>query len=83
MVINWYGYHGLNQGKLFKTFADWGYSVYTFDRRGIGCSEGTSGDIKTSDLLDDNWAFCDMVMKYRNMPEKMPKFILGYTLGAL
>ena len=57
-----YGEYCLNYGYFFKPFVDSGISVFAFDKRGFGKSEGPRGEIKDH-LLDDNWRFIELVME--------------------
>lgn len=63
-----------------KKLNDFGYSVYRYDHRGHGLSDGRRGFIKKADdLFEDANTFVDLV-KLEN-PNK-PIFMLGYSLGG-
>lgn len=63
-----------------KKLNSFGYSVYRYDHRGHGLSDGRRGYIKkTSDLFEDANAFVDLV---RSENLETPIFMLGHSLGG-
>jgi alpha-beta hydrolase superfamily lysophospholipase len=76
-----YGDYCQNYGYFFQKFAEQGMSVYAFDRRGFGLSEGPKGDLGNH-LIDDHWAFMDAVGRDRYLGSA-PKFLFGYDFGGL
>lgn len=63
-----------------KKLNDFGYSVYRYDLRGHGLSDGRRGYIKhTNDLFEDANTFVDLV---RAENPGLPVFMLGHSIGG-
>lgn len=63
-----------------RKFNDFGYSVYRYDHRGHGLSDGRRGYIKhTDDLFNDVNTFVDFV---KSENPNIPIFMLGHSLGG-
>lgn len=75
--------HGEHSGR-YAHVADWfvprGYSVYAFDLRGHGRSQGERGALKDfGEYREDVRAFLDLVQE----AEPAPVFLAGHSLGGL
>ena len=75
--------HGEHSGR-YAHVADWfvprGYSVYAFDLRGHGRSQGKRGALKDfGEYREDVRAFLDLVQE----AEPAPVFLAGHSLGGL
>ena len=75
--------HGEHSGR-YSNVADWfvprGYTVYSFDLRGHGHSQGTRGALDDfSEFREDVRAFLGLVRE----AEQAPIFLAGHSLGGL
>ena len=75
--------HGEHSGR-YENVVDWfvprGYSVYAFDLRGHGHSQGTRGALNDfGEFREDVRAFLALVRE----AEKAPIFLAGHSLGGL
>jgi alpha-beta hydrolase superfamily lysophospholipase len=75
--------HGEHSGR-YENVADWfvprGYTVYAFDLRGHGHSQGTRGALDDfGEFREDVRAFLGLVRE----AEQVPNFLVGHSLGGL
>ncbi|MGD8902083.1 MAG: lysophospholipase [Anaerolineae bacterium] len=75
--------HGEHSGR-YENVVDWfvprGYTVYAFDLRGHGHSQGTRGALDDfGEFREDLHAFLDLVRE----AEQAPIFLAGHSLGGL
>ncbi|MBK9737506.1 MAG: alpha/beta fold hydrolase [Saprospiraceae bacterium] len=75
--------HGLNEhceryAHVAKALNSIGVSVYTFDLRGHGRSEGARSFVKNIDEYRE-----DVENVYRSIPKNIPFFLLGHSMGGL
>jgi alpha-beta hydrolase superfamily lysophospholipase len=77
LIVHGLGEHCLRYAHVAKALNDAGASVYTFDLRGHGQSEGEQAYIKNmDDYLMDVEAACQAV------PKSLPFFIVGHSMGG-
>ena len=81
VLVHGFGDHAGRYGDLVRVLGSRGYSVFAWDLRGHGRSEGRRGDVDRFDVhledLDVVWAEAG-----RLLPETTP-FLYGHSMGAL
>jgi alpha-beta hydrolase superfamily lysophospholipase len=82
LLVHGLGEHSGRYGDFARHLAQNGFSVFSFDLRGHGVSEGTRGDTPAfSDFLDDLRAM-EGVMEGQLAMEG-PTYLMGHSLGGL
>lgn len=80
-VVHGLGEHIGRYERLAKKLCEWGWSVFGFDLRGHGMSEGSPGVLNQSDdLLHDLAAVLDTIRQYDSNQKLV---LLGHSLGGL
>lgn len=80
-ILHGYAEHGARYTHVAETFNAHGFSVYTVDLRGHGCSEGSRGHIhRFSEYHHDVDA---VVTRARARGGRAPLFVLGHSMGGL
>ena len=81
VLVHGFGDHAGRYGDLVRVLGSRGYSVFAWDLRGHGRSEGRRGDVDRFDVhledLDVVWAEAGRVL-----PKTTP-FLYGHSMGAL
>jgi alpha-beta hydrolase superfamily lysophospholipase len=79
-IVHGYGEHSGRYANVADWFVPRGYSVYAFDLRGHGRSQGKRGELKDfGQLREDVRAFLDLVHE----AEPAPVFLMGHSMGGL
>lgn len=82
LLVHGLGEHSGRYGAFSRHLAEAGISVFAFDLRGHGRSEGPRGDVGAfPHYLQDLLAMEEVVE--RESPEDRPRFLLGHSLGGL
>ena len=80
-VVHGLGEHIGRYERLAKKLCEWGWSVFGFDLRGHGMSEGSPGVlIQSDDLLHDLASVLDTIRQYDSNQKLI---LLGHSLGGL
>jgi len=79
-IVHGHGEHSGRYGNVADWFVPRGYSVYAFDLRGHGKSQGKRGALNDfGEYREDVRAFLDLVRQ----AQPVPIFLLGHSLGGL
>ncbi len=79
-IVHGHGEHSGRYGNVADWFVPRGYSVYAFDLRGHGHSQGKRGELNDfGEWREDVRAFLDLVRE----TERAPIFLAGHSLGGL
>ncbi len=79
-IVHGHGEHSGRYGNVADWFVQRGYSVYAFDLRGHGKSQGKRGALNDfGEYREDVRAFLDLVQQ----AQPVPIFLLGHSLGGL
>lgn len=78
LLVHGYGEHSGRYEETAKRLNDAGYSVYSYDRRGEGQSEGLNGHIQSI-----NNHVMDLIEMRKCVAVKGKFFIMAHSLGAL
>jgi alpha-beta hydrolase superfamily lysophospholipase len=79
-IVHGHGEHGGRYANVADWFVPRGYSVYAFDLRGHGRSQGKRGALEDfGEYRGDVRAFLDLVREV----EPVPAFLMGHSLGGL
>ena len=79
-IVHGHGEHSGRYGNVVDWFVPRGYSVYAFDLRGHGHSQGKRGALESfGEYRDDVQAFLGLVRE----TEPAPVFLAGHSLGGL
>jgi len=82
LLVHGLGEHSGRYRHLAEFLAGEGISVFTFDLRGHGLSQGTRGDITAFPrFLEDLLAMEEIFVG--EVPEYHPRFLLGHSMGGL
>lgn len=79
IIIHGYGEHAARYGETAGRLNRAGYSVYSYDRRGEGASEGKRASIKRFDTQVEDF----VLFKDRIDTESLPTYLMGHSLGGL
>jgi alpha-beta hydrolase superfamily lysophospholipase len=80
-IVHGFGEHSGRLGNVINWFVPKGYTVYAFDLRGHGRSEGRRGHVDDwDDLLEDVGVLLDWA---RSDAPDLPLFLLGLSVGGL
>jgi acylglycerol lipase len=66
----------------FSEFANQGYRVFCYDRKGFGKSEGYRGDFGKN-VLDEHFSFIDQIVQKYPELEEVDKYVMGCSMGSL
>ncbi len=82
LITHGQGEHSGSYHRLAESFADQNCSIYAFDFRGHGKSDGIRGYAKSSfDYLNDFEAFLDLVLSFENRPQKL--YLFSHSMGGM
>lgn len=82
LVTHGQGEHSGSYHNLVEAFAEQNCSIYTFDLRGHGKSDGIRGYAKNSfDYLNDYEAFLDLVLSFDKRPSKL--YLFAHSMGGM
>ncbi|MTI96508.1 MAG: alpha/beta hydrolase [Firmicutes bacterium] len=82
LIIHGYGEHARRYGNVINKLVPAGYSVYAFDLRGHGESEGVRGHVDLfSHYVEDTARFMDEIVR-PGTPD-IPVFCLGHSMGSI
>jgi alpha-beta hydrolase superfamily lysophospholipase len=82
LLVHGLGEHSGRYGPLAEVLAAEGISVFSFDLRGHGLSEGPRGDVSAFPrYLEDLLVMEELLTG--EVPGPLPRFLLGHSLGGL
>jgi alpha-beta hydrolase superfamily lysophospholipase len=82
LLVHGLGEHSGRYDSFARALVDEGTSVFSFDLRGHGRSSGPRGDVDAFPRFLEDLLGMEEEMD-RQLPEKMPRFLMGHSLGGL
>jgi len=82
LVVHGLGEHSGRYRHLAEALTEMGVSVFTFDLRGHGRSEGPRGDVSAFPRFLEDLLMMEEALA-RQVPRPCPRFLLGHSMGGL
>ena len=82
LIVHGLGEHSGRYRSVAEVLSDSGISVFAFDLRGHGLSEGPRGDVSAFPRFLEDLLVMEEVLD-RELPGSFPRFLLGHSLGGL
>ena len=82
LVVHGLGEHSGRYHAFSCKLAEWGITVFAFDLRGHGRSQGPRGDVGAFPHFLQDLLALEQLMD-REIPAELPRFLLGHSLGGL